>query len=231
MSKHHAVLNVSPDASPEEIKRAYRELVSVHHPDKGGSSEKFIEVRAAYKALMDGQDETEESLLKSGWKHWRDTVRPFSSYRCSATISLRDAYTGCTVRHQETNTELKVSPGASQKVYSFSSGDTAHIELDVRIKPHDFYERRGSDLYTIATVNILLCIAGGPINVKTIDDQVIQVQVPKLTSDGTVLRLVGKGMPIEFSNGAHGNLYLTIRHQMPTTLSDVARLKILQAMG
>jgi hypothetical protein len=45
------VLGVEPDASPEEVKRAYREAVKEAHPDLGGSREAFKRVRWAYERL------------------------------------------------------------------------------------------------------------------------------------------------------------------------------------
>ena len=45
------ILGVSPSASQDEIKRAYRNLALQHHPDKGGSGEKFKEVAEAYGVL------------------------------------------------------------------------------------------------------------------------------------------------------------------------------------
>lgn len=53
MSDHYAVLGVSRDATPEEIKKAYRRLARQLHPDVGGpgSAERFKEVAAAYEVL------------------------------------------------------------------------------------------------------------------------------------------------------------------------------------
>lgn len=53
MSDHYDVLGVSRDATPEEIKKAYRRLARKLHPDVGGpdSAERFKEVSAAYEVL------------------------------------------------------------------------------------------------------------------------------------------------------------------------------------
>lgn len=45
----HEVLEVSPNASPEVIKAAYRQQLHKTHPDKGGNASAFAEVQAAYE--------------------------------------------------------------------------------------------------------------------------------------------------------------------------------------
>ena len=39
MSDFYGVLGVPPEASPDEIKEAYRKLILVHHPDKSLDSQ------------------------------------------------------------------------------------------------------------------------------------------------------------------------------------------------
>lgn len=53
MSDHYATLGVARTATPDEIKRAFRKLASQHHPDKGGNTQKFQEIQAAYDTLGD----------------------------------------------------------------------------------------------------------------------------------------------------------------------------------
>jgi curved DNA-binding protein CbpA len=47
------VLGVPRDASPEVLQDAYRRLVKLHHPDRGGAPERFLEIQAAYAAVRD----------------------------------------------------------------------------------------------------------------------------------------------------------------------------------
>ena len=50
---HYAILGVARNASPDEIKKAYRKLASQHHPDKGGDTAKFQQIQEAYAILSD----------------------------------------------------------------------------------------------------------------------------------------------------------------------------------
>ncbi len=47
------ILGINRDASPDEIKKAYRSLSKVHHPDKGGDEEMFKKISHAYDILSD----------------------------------------------------------------------------------------------------------------------------------------------------------------------------------
>src|ERR1041385_5196692 len=52
----YEILGVQRDASPEDIKKAYRRLARQYHPDvnrEPGAEEKFKEIAAAYEVLGD----------------------------------------------------------------------------------------------------------------------------------------------------------------------------------
>lgn len=54
MNTYYQTLKVSPRATATEIKQAYRQLAKQHHPDvSASSSDRFIEINAAYKILSD----------------------------------------------------------------------------------------------------------------------------------------------------------------------------------
>mmetsp|Transcript_25778 Transcript_25778/g.38085 ORF Transcript_25778/g.38085 Transcript_25778/m.38085 type:complete len:402 (+) Transcript_25778:153-1358(+) len=52
-TKLYETLEVSKEADAKEIKKAYRKLAVVHHPDKGGKEHEFKEINAAYEILSD----------------------------------------------------------------------------------------------------------------------------------------------------------------------------------
>lgn len=53
MKDYYKILGVPTTASQDDIKRAFRKLASLHHPDKGGNKETFQEIQEAYNALGD----------------------------------------------------------------------------------------------------------------------------------------------------------------------------------
>jgi curved DNA-binding protein len=55
MKNLYETLGVQTNATPDEIKRAYRKLASQHHPDKGGDKAKFQEIQSAYDMLSNPQ--------------------------------------------------------------------------------------------------------------------------------------------------------------------------------
>lgn len=56
---YYEILEVSPGATPDEIKKSFRHLALKHHPDKNRNSEeskqKFMQIVEAYEVLSDDQ--------------------------------------------------------------------------------------------------------------------------------------------------------------------------------
>lgn len=51
MVNPYIVLGLDPGADATECKKSFRKLLMVHHPDKGGNNERFLEIVDAYKCL------------------------------------------------------------------------------------------------------------------------------------------------------------------------------------
>lgn len=70
-TKYYEILGVSKNATPDELKKAYRVAALKNHPDKGGDPEKFKELSQAYDVLSDPEkrdvyDQYGEDALKEG---------------------------------------------------------------------------------------------------------------------------------------------------------------------
>ena len=49
----YSLLELTEDFTDEELENNYKRLRKIYHPDKGGDSKKFIELKIAYKVLSD----------------------------------------------------------------------------------------------------------------------------------------------------------------------------------
>ena len=63
-TKLYETLEVTHNASDNDIKKAYRKMAMKHHPDKGGDSAKFKEISAAFEIL--GNKEKKEKYDRFG---------------------------------------------------------------------------------------------------------------------------------------------------------------------
>ena len=60
LSNAHLILDLKSDASPEELRKAYLNLVRQHPPDR--DPEKFRDIHAAYQLLIDPLAQAAELL-------------------------------------------------------------------------------------------------------------------------------------------------------------------------
>lgn len=56
---NYEILGVNKNSSKDEIKKAYRNLVKIHHPDVGGNAEKFKQINDAYDVLSDDKKKSD----------------------------------------------------------------------------------------------------------------------------------------------------------------------------
>ncbi len=100
-----------------------------------------------------------------------------------------------------------------------------NLYLKVRVTPHKIYDRRGSDLTLELPVTVYEAGLGGTIRVPTLDGKTT-IKLPAGTRNGQVIRLSGKGAPKSGSGsggGGKGDLYVTVRIELPKSLSEGAK--------
>ena len=97
-----------------------------------------------------------------------------------------------------------------------NGGPAGDLYVFIRIKPHEYYERQGLDLYCAVPVSVSQAALGGDIHVTTLDSKTIKVKIPSGTQNGKLLRIRDEGVP----SGSHrGNLYIKLMVQIPEKLS------------
>ncbi|MFV0416130.1 MAG: DnaJ C-terminal domain-containing protein [Chthoniobacterales bacterium] len=70
---YYKILGVSKSASADEIRKAFRKLARVHHPDvakdKKAAEEKFKEINEAYEVLSDSDKRSKYDAYGENWEH------------------------------------------------------------------------------------------------------------------------------------------------------------------
>lgn len=71
MKDYYRILQITPDASQEEVKKAYRRLAKVHHPDVSGSVREEVvihELNEAYRTLGNPEKRAEYDWIRTNRK-------------------------------------------------------------------------------------------------------------------------------------------------------------------
>ena len=94
--------------------------------------------------------------------------------------------------------------------------------LRVKVQPHPTFSREGADLRVGLPVTVYEAGLGGTIRVPTLDGTT-SIRLPAGTRNGQVIRLTGKGAPKPKNEGQRGDLYVTVRIELPENLSERAK--------
>jgi molecular chaperone DnaJ len=146
--------------------------------------------------------------------------------RCGGTGKLRTACRTCggegRVRRAETidvRIPVGVANGGRVRVPGKGNAGTmgapsGDLYLRVVVRPHEFFERRGNDLYTKVPVTVPEASLGAKVEVPTIDGRSL-VRIPPGTNSGKTLRLREKGVPSARKDGVRGDQYVEIQIVVP----------------
>ena len=101
------------------------------------------------------------------------------------------------------------------------AGPAGDLYAHVRVRPHAFFRREGSDLHLTLPVTLSEAVLGAKVEVPTLDGRAT-VTIPPGTDGGARLRLKGKGVSSP-GGAAPGDLYVEVRIRIPRDLDDDAR--------
>ena len=102
------------------------------------------------------------------------------------------------------------------------------LYVQVNVKPHEFFERDGSDLYCTVPIDFVTAALGGELDVPTLAGKA-QLKLPEETQTGKVFRLRGKGVK-SVRGGPVGDLLCTVVVETPVKLTKRQR-ELLRELG
>jgi curved DNA-binding protein len=286
MKNYYDILGVNEQSTSAEITKAFKDLAKQHHPDRGGTQEKFQEINEAHDTLKSSQKRHDyDSMRKfgggtSGAQHpffnedifgdifsgfgqggdmdfngrfnftgrngderiFRNVKQGNRSVNVRMAISIKEAMTSDekTISYKlpsgrEEFATVKIPAGVQHGVTfkyvgmgddSIKNVPRGDLMVQMSVLDSDGYTRKGNDLYTDKTIDCFQAVRGHRIQLKTLEDSVITVNVPSGTQPGTLLMVRGKGMPIHKTTGIRGNLYVKIHVLIPQlSAADLKKIK------
>ncbi len=146
------------------------------------------------------------------------------------SITLEDAYIGAEKIFDldGQSIKLKIKPGIADGQTlklggkgnpGYNGGSSGDLLLRIHVLKDPVYERRGDDLYTDLRVNLYSAVLGGKASLNTFKGT-ININIPKESQNGKVLRLQGLGMPKYGKANIFGDMYVKLVVEIPTNLSE-----------
>ena len=96
-------------------------------------------------------------------------------------------------------------------------GQNGDLIVEINIRPHPVFERRGYDIYCEVPISFTEAALGGEIRIPTLEGEE-GFKIPEGTQPGTVFTLKGRGVQVIRTN-RRGNLYFTVTVEVPRDLT------------
>lgn len=197
-------LGVSRDATPDEIKKAYRKLAAQHHPDKNPGDKKaegrFKALNRAHQVLSDPEkrklyDEFGEDGLREGFD-----PHAAHAYQRAAAGARGRGRGGPEVRLEDLFSNAQAGGGFTDIFGDLFGGARGR-------RP----SARGADLQSEVVVDFASALRGAELKLRLQDGgDEVTVRVPAGAGDGDKVRVPGQGAPGN-AGGPPGDLLLAIR--------------------
>ena len=101
-------------------------------------------------------------------------------------------------------------------------GSKGDLYVVVHVRPHEIFERKGSDVFCEAHIGFPQAALGTKIYVPTLDRKTHALKIPPGTQTGTLFRLKGKGVPRLHGRG-RGDQFVKVVVRTPTKLTRSQR--------
>jgi molecular chaperone DnaJ len=113
------------------------------------------------------------------------------------------------------------NPGAN-------GGPNGDLYVFIKVREHEFFERRDNDLHCVVPLNIAQAALGVEIEVPTLEDP-IKLKIPEGTQNGARFRLRNRGVAVLNGHG-RGDIIVHVEVKIPTKLNREQR-RLMEELG
>jgi curved DNA-binding protein len=242
---YYSILGVNRNATPEEIRKAYKKQSMQHHPDRGGNEEKFKRINEAYSILKDPQKRQQYDNPQPQYHFNTNTgfedifgrrqQRRNPPFTIQADINLEDVYTGkelianyrlpsgrvetvsITIPKGVRTGDTMRYPGMGNDIIPGAPRGDLHVKINVL--NHKEFNVSGLDLTCTKKLNVFDLITGTSAEIHTPDGSRFSLKIPPKTQPDTTFNITGKGLPCD-RTGRQGNIYVKVRAQIPKQIDE-----------
>lgn len=214
---YYQILGIGKNATPEEIKKAYRKLARKYHPDLNPKDKvaeaRFKEINEAQEVLSDPE---KRAKYDQYGQYWQQVGQGATSSRSGANVGVD---VGGYDFSQYGNFEEFISEilgrgggGRSSGSYSYRTSTPGGFGgFDDFSVGSDFSNVPPQDREAAIALTFSEAFNGTQKQFR-LGNETIKVRIPPGAKTGSRLRIKGKGQPSSFS-GQRGDLYLNIELQ------------------
>jgi DnaJ-class molecular chaperone len=218
------ILEVPETAGPDEIKKSYRRLSMLHHPDKNGNSdaskEKFQKISEAYEVLGDAEKKQEYDMTRNN-----PFIKMMSSPNGATSGSVDELFSTLFGMPFFTGGNMG-NPGLSNmgpNVRIFHNGMPVNMNMGFGQQP--FMQKPPSIMATIVVpIDKILLGTTVPIDIerwiiengnKVFEHEIVYVTIPKGIDEGEIIVLQGKGNVASESNKGDIKIFVKVENNTP----------------
>lgn len=215
------VLGIHPDSNIAEVKKAYKSLSRIHHPDKGGKVADWLAIADAYETIKS--------------KEYIPILQSTNTQLLNLKLSLKQQILGVddiiAVENEDSEIymNVKIPPGAVAGDKIQVRQDNKKFIINIRDKAHSVFTRQGTSLIMYKKVSVVEALKRTPILIQGPTDEYIEVELPEEIKTGTILTLPKHGL-YDKKKRQRGNLKIHILVDFPIITEDnleefITRLK------
>jgi len=223
----YEVLGVNENATQDEIKKAYRKLAVEHHPDKGGSEDKFKQISEAYDTLgdeskrsnYDNQRRNPFSGMNGGFNPFEDLFGGgfYSPRKRGAPDKIIDVEVGTLESFNATDKILNFTRNevcdlcngqGGERVHCTTCAGSGYITQTIGGSMFSQVVRQACNRCQGNGFTYKQTCGGchGKTTIPVMEN--LKIKLPHGIDDGQFLKVQGKG---DYSNGVYGNLVIRVR--------------------
>lgn len=215
------ILGIQPDSPLPDVKKAYKSLSQIHHPDKGGKVTDWLMINEAYETIKS--------------KKYIPIVSSTNTHMLNLKLSIKQQIEGIDeiIAVEDGGKELfmniKIPPGAVAGDKIKVRQKSKNYIINIKEKAHSVFTRQGSSLIMYKSISVIDALKRTPILIESPTEQFLEIDLPEEIKTGTIVTVAKHGM-YDKKKRQRGNLKIHLIVDLPILTDEnieefITRLK------